>query len=49
MKYFYNEKNQLVKRYIIIELSEGDNSGDNNNFSMILFGSISSPKVTSYH
>ena len=33
----------------IIELSEGDNLGDNDGFLMILVGSITSPKVSPTH
>ena len=32
--------------FSIIELSEGDNLGDNDNFPMIFLGLITSPKVT---
>ena len=32
----------------IIDLSEGDNLSDNDNFLMILFGSLTSPKVRAW-
>ena len=41
-----NELNiRSIQCDLFIELSEGDNLGDNDNFSMILFGSITLPKV----